>query len=100
MVFTAQLKISNNDNGKQHQQEESHKYNVEVRNSDPKKYMMYDSINVKFNNRQNEGIGTYGISSEEGDQPGTSLGGAQENVNGNILFFSWLQMRVPFVSIY
>ena len=37
---------------------------------------VHDSVNVKFNNRQNEGIGTYGISSEEGDQPGTSPGGA------------------------
>lgn len=54
---------------------ESHKYNVEVRNSDPKKYMMYDSINVKFNNRQNEWIGTYDISSEEGDHAGRSPGG-------------------------
>ena len=52
------------------------KNNVEVRNSDPKKYMMYDSVHVKFNNRQNEGVGTYGISSEEGDQPGTVPEGA------------------------
>jgi len=37
--------------------------------------MMYDSINVKFNNRQNEWIGTYGISSEEGDLAGRSPGG-------------------------
>ena len=47
--------------------EESHKHNVEVRKPDPQKCMIQDCINIKFNNRQNESIGSYGIRSEEGD---------------------------------